>query len=174
MRSWGDMGAIKGRYHHRTEEVFFHSWKPADKIAPSGAQGMKGRCRIEAYIVQWRQRFHQEPSLPRPPRKTRGEGSSTARQRQTDGLLLAAGVFLLLFLPLILGCVRHTPVPAFRLPGVVGGKTFDESPFRRFHAAILEPFQPARDGLFRCRSRAGQSWFFTWRHEPDVIGIRPR
>lgn len=61
------------------------------------------------------------------------------------GFLLAAGVFLILFLPLILEFVRHTPVPAFRLPGVVGGKAFDESPFRRFHAAILEPF-PARKG----------------------------
>ena len=39
---------------------------------------------------------------------------------------------------------------------------------------FLSHFQPARDGLFRCRSRAGQSWFFTWRHEPDVIGMRPR
>lgn len=54
------------------------------------------------------------------------------------GFLLAAGVFLFLLLSFILEFIRHAPVPAFRLAGVVGGKA-STNPLPGSTAAILEP-----------------------------------
>ena len=135
------MGAVKGRHDHRAEEVFFLV-KAAVELAGGFAGGREVDAELKRTAFNGVKDFirhclcfvHHEKHGGR--RVIPGELVSVKQA----GFLLAAGVFLFLLLSFILEFVRHAPVPAFRLAGVVGGKAFNESPFRSFYAAILEPF----------------------------------